>query len=59
MQKLSQQYLLTGDAKDVEAAKKGEILFYREAELPPGVYTMETIVFDAIGRARQRRVWRR
>src|SRR5262249_21398554 len=37
VQTLSQEYLLTGDAKDVEAAKKGEILFYREPDLPPGV----------------------
>ncbi|MEP6916938.1 MAG: VWA domain-containing protein [Acidobacteriota bacterium] len=49
VQKLSQQYTLAGDAKDLEAAKNGEILFYREAELPPGVYTMESIVFDATG----------
>src|SRR5262249_21443547 len=47
VQTLSQQYLLTGDAKDVEAAKKGEILFYREPDLPPGVYSIESIVFDA------------
>ena len=47
VQKLSQQYLLAGDAKDLEAAKKGDILFYREPDLPPGVYTMESIVFDA------------
>ena len=48
VQKVSQQYVLAGEAKDVDAAKQGEILFYREADLPPGVYTMETIVFDAI-----------
>jgi VWFA-related protein len=47
VQKLSQQYVLSGEGKDLEAAKHGEILFYREAVLPPGVYTMETIVFDA------------
>ncbi len=47
VQKLSQQYVLSGEAKDLEAAKHGEILFYREAILAPGVYTMETIVFDA------------
>jgi hypothetical protein len=47
VQTLSQEYLLTGDAKDVEAAKKGEILFYREPDLTPGVYTVESIVFDA------------
>lgn len=49
VQTLSQEYLLTGDAKDVEAAKKGEILFYREPDLAPGVYTIESIVFDAAG----------
>jgi VWFA-related protein len=48
VQKLSQQYMLAGEAKDLEAAKKGEILFYRESDLPPGVYTMESIDFDAI-----------
>jgi VWFA-related protein len=47
VQKLSQQYVLSGEARDLEAAKRGEILFYREPELPPGVYTMETIAFDA------------
>jgi VWFA-related protein len=47
VQTLSQQYLLTGDAKDVEAAKKGEILFYREPDLAPGVYSIEAIVLDA------------
>ena len=47
VQTFSQQYLLTGDAKDVEAAKNGEILFYREPDLEPGVYTIETIVLDA------------
>jgi VWFA-related protein len=45
--KVSQQYLIAGDATDVEAAKKGTILFYRDPELPPGIYTMETVVFDA------------
>jgi hypothetical protein len=49
VQTLSQEYLLTGDAKDVEAAKKGDILFYREPDLQPGVYAVETIVFDASG----------
>ena len=33
VQKVSQQYILSGDEKDVEAAKKGEILFYREPRL--------------------------
>jgi VWFA-related protein len=46
VQKLSQQYLLTGDAKDLDAARKGEILFYREPELAPGLYQLESIVYD-------------
>jgi VWFA-related protein len=50
VQKLSQQYVLAGDAKDLEAAKKGDIIFYREPQLPPGVYTLEAIVYDALGR---------
>ena len=50
VQKLSQHYMLTGDAKDLEAAKNGEILFYREVDLPPGVYTTESIVYDANAR---------
>ena len=45
---LSQQYLLTGAAKDVGAARDGEILFYRQPELRPGVYSLETVVQDVI-----------
>jgi len=56
VQTFSQEYLLTGEAKDVEAAKLGEILFYREAQLPPGVYTVESIVFDAAARRASARV---
>jgi VWFA-related protein len=48
VEKLSQQYMLTGEAKDLEAAKQGHILFYREPDLPPGVYTLESVVFDAV-----------
>src|SRR5262245_56711452 len=50
VQLLSQQYLLTGDMKDVEAAKNGQILFYREPVLEPGVYTIEAVVFDAVAK---------
>jgi VWFA-related protein len=45
---LSQQYLLTGASKDVDTAREGEILFYRQPELQPGVYTLEAIVHDAV-----------
>lgn len=56
VQKLSQQYVLTGEAKDVEAAKNGELLFYRDPDLAPGVYTMEAIVFDGMARQGSARV---
>jgi VWFA-related protein len=45
---LSQQYLLTGASKDVAAARDGEILFYRQPELSPGVYALETVVQDVL-----------
>jgi hypothetical protein len=44
---LSQQYVLTGAVTDLDVAKNGEILFYRQPELDPGVYTLEAIVHDA------------
>ena len=47
VQKLSQRYQLSGDARDVEAARQGDIIFYRELDLQPGVYTIESVVFDA------------
>jgi VWFA-related protein len=56
VQKLSQQYLLSGDAKDLGAAQQGDVIFYREVDLPPGVYTMETIVYDAAARQGSARV---
>jgi VWFA-related protein len=48
VQRLTQEYVLSGDAAELDAAKKGTILFYREPELKPGVYTIEAVVFDAI-----------
>jgi hypothetical protein len=46
---LSQQYLLTGASKDIDAARQGQILFYRQPELKPGEYRLQTIVHDAVG----------
>ena len=54
--KLSQEYLLAGEARDSDAARHGEILFYREVDLPPGVYSVESVVFDVpSGQASARR----
>ena len=44
---VSQHYELRGPLAELERAKQGEIIFYREPELPSGVYTMEAVVYDA------------
>lgn len=48
VQKLSQHYALTGAAQDLEAAKKGNVLFYRETQLPPGKYRVQVIAYDTL-----------
>ena len=45
--KVSQHYEIRGPIDQIERAKQGDVIFYRESELPPGVYTMETVVYDA------------
>ena len=47
VRKVSQHYEVNGPIAALERAKQGEVIFYREPELPPGVYTMETVVYDA------------
>ena len=47
VRKLSQHYPLSGPIEKLQAAKKGDVLFYREVQLPPGSYTVELIAYDA------------
>jgi VWFA-related protein len=47
VRKVSQHYEVSGPIAEIESAKRGEVLFYREPELAPGVYTMETVAYDA------------
>lgn len=47
VQKLSQHYGLNGAIQDLDKAKKGNVLFYREAQLPPGKYRVQLIAYDA------------
>ncbi|HSE15634.1 MAG TPA: VWA domain-containing protein [Pyrinomonadaceae bacterium] len=47
VQKLSHHYTLTGALQDADAAKKENLLFYREAQLPPGKYQVQVIAYDA------------
>jgi VWFA-related protein len=44
---ISQHYEVKGPLDALDRAKQGEVIFYREPELDPGVYTMETVVHDA------------
>src|SRR5262245_22028600 len=56
IEKLSSHYPLSGPIDKLEAAKKAEILFYREAELPPGRYEVEVVAYDTpTGRASVRK----
>jgi VWFA-related protein len=45
--KVSQHYEIRGPIDQIERAKQGDVIFYRDSELPSGLYTMETIVYDA------------
>ncbi|HKQ50969.1 MAG TPA: hypothetical protein VJT74_01280, partial [Pyrinomonadaceae bacterium] len=55
VQKLSRHYPLSGPIENLGAATKGELLFYRETQLPPGTYTLQLIAYDAAtGKARSR-----
>jgi hypothetical protein len=47
--KMSQNYVLSGPIDRLDAVKQGNVLFYREPQLQPGVYSMEAIVHDALG----------
>ncbi|HYG81131.1 MAG TPA: VWA domain-containing protein, partial [Pyrinomonadaceae bacterium] len=52
VRKLSNQYVLSGPLGKLAAARQGKILFYRETQLPPGRYTVASVVHDATtGRA--------
>lgn len=48
VKKMSNQYVITGPIDKLDAGKRGEVLFYREAELPPGRYSIEAAVYDAL-----------
>lgn len=47
MQKLSQHYSLSGPIEQRDAARTGDLLFYRETQLQPGNYRVELVAYDA------------
>jgi VWFA-related protein len=46
--RLSQEYPLQAAADKVKQLRAGSVLFYREADLPPGTYTVDAVAYDAI-----------
>jgi hypothetical protein len=46
--RVSQHYQLSTSAAKLDSARRGDILFYREAELPPGQYTVDAVAYDAV-----------
>ena len=48
VQSVSQQYPLTGTIDSLESARKEQLLFYRETQLPAGSYTVELIAHDEL-----------
>jgi VWFA-related protein len=51
VERMSQNYRMSGPKDRIAAARSGEVLFYREAELLPGRYTIETIAYDGTANA--------
>jgi hypothetical protein len=49
--RLSEDYRLSAPADKLDAARRGDILFYREANLAPGRYTVEVVAYDAVAAA--------
>jgi hypothetical protein len=46
--KMSQRYELRTTPEQLEPTKAGRIIFYRQPDLPAGVYSIETVVRDAL-----------
>jgi VWFA-related protein len=46
--RLSQRYLLSTPESKLDAARRGDLLFYRQATLPPGRYDLEAVAYDGL-----------
>jgi len=46
--RLSEHYLLSAPEARVEGARRGDLLFYRQAVLPPGHYNLEAVAYDGL-----------
>jgi len=50
VRKASQPYRLTGAAADRDRAQSGDVLFYRQATILPGAYTLDVVADDALAK---------
>jgi VWFA-related protein len=50
IRKASQPYKLTGPAAQADSVKKGEVLFFRQPDLPPGQYTVDFAIADNLAK---------
>jgi VWFA-related protein len=48
--KMSHHYAMTGPVASLAALQKEDVRFYREGELAPGRYKMQTVVYDALAK---------
>jgi VWFA-related protein len=48
--RLSREYPLSAKVDQIDAARAGNILFFEETDLAPGVYRLETVAYDALGK---------
>ncbi len=48
--RLSRDYPLTVPADRLEAARRGDVLFFQETDLRPGRYTLEAAAFDTVSK---------
>jgi hypothetical protein len=47
--RLSRRYPLSVPEDNLDTVKQGQILFFQETDLPPGHYTLDAVVHDAVG----------
>jgi hypothetical protein len=48
VERLSQHYLLSAPEAKLDDARRGDLLFYRQAVLAPGRYTLEAVGYDGL-----------
>jgi VWFA-related protein len=50
IRKASQPYKLSGPSAQAASVKQGDVLFFREPDLPPGQYTLDYVVADNLAK---------